>query len=88
MRAVSCRRCAPSSLRRFMLCLRGSEKVAVVHGTADLPKIGQAPVTVIVLDELNLNFADESYAPAEARSVAEDAARGDAFSGNADGSDL
>ena len=40
----------------------GSAKVAVVQGTADLPKIGQAPVTVIVLDELNLNFSDESYA--------------------------
>ena len=40
----------------------GSTATALVRNTADLPKIGEAPVTVIVLDELNLNFSDESYA--------------------------
>jgi VWFA-related protein len=40
----------------------GSTETVLVRGTADLPKIGEAPVTIIVLDELNLNFADESYA--------------------------
>ena len=40
----------------------GSTAAAVVRSTADLAKIGQAPVTVLVLDELNMGFSDESYA--------------------------
>lgn len=34
----------------------------VVNSTADLPKIGQAPVAIIIIDELNMNFADRAYA--------------------------
>jgi VWFA-related protein len=35
---------------------------AIVHSAADLPKIGDAPVTILVLDELNTAFTDMSYA--------------------------
>src|ERR1017187_5825802 len=35
---------------------------AVVTSAADLPKIGNAPVTILVLDELNTAFADMSFA--------------------------
>ena len=38
---------------------------AVVHSAADLPKIGQAPVTILVLDELNSAFGDMSFARQE-----------------------
>ena len=34
----------------------------VVTSAADLPKIGNAPVTILVLDELNTAFADMSFA--------------------------
>ncbi len=34
----------------------------MVRSTADLHRIGQAPVTVLVLDELNMKFEDETYA--------------------------
>jgi VWFA-related protein len=34
----------------------------VVNSSADLPKIGSAPVTLIVLDELNMSFSDRAYA--------------------------
>ena len=34
---------------------------AVVHSSADLPKISNAPVTVLVLDELNTRFEDMSF---------------------------
>jgi VWFA-related protein len=34
----------------------------LVRSTADLPKIGVAPVTLIVLDELNTSFEDMAYA--------------------------
>jgi VWFA-related protein len=34
----------------------------LVRSTADLPKIGAAPVTLIVLDELNTSFEDMAYA--------------------------
>ena len=34
----------------------------VVDSTADLGKIGEAPVTLLVLDELNMTFADRSFA--------------------------
>jgi VWFA-related protein len=34
----------------------------VVSSAADLPKIGNAPVTILVLDELNTAFADMSFA--------------------------
>lgn len=36
--------------------------VALVHSSADLPKIGQAPVNVLVFDELNTPFHDLAYA--------------------------
>jgi VWFA-related protein len=35
---------------------------AIVHSAADLNKIGNAPVTILVLDELNTAFADMTYA--------------------------
>jgi VWFA-related protein len=35
--------------------------VAVVNSAADLKKIGDAPVTILVLDELNSRFEDMSY---------------------------
>ena len=34
----------------------------VVNSTADLPKIGQAPITLLLLDELNMTFEDRVYA--------------------------
>jgi len=34
----------------------------VVNSAADLPKIGNAPVTIMVLDELNTAFSDMAYA--------------------------
>jgi len=34
---------------------------AIVHSAADLKKIGDAPVTVLVLDELNSRFEDMSF---------------------------
>ncbi len=34
---------------------------AIVHSAADLPKIGDAPVTILVLDELNSRFEDMSF---------------------------
>jgi VWFA-related protein len=35
--------------------------VDLVHSAADLPKIGNAPVTILVLDELNTRFEDMSF---------------------------
>jgi len=35
---------------------------AIVNSSADLPKIGNAPITLLVLDELNTQFTDMSYA--------------------------
>lgn len=35
---------------------------AIVNSAADLKKIGDAPVTILVLDELNSRFQDRSYA--------------------------
>lgn len=35
---------------------------AIVHSATDLPKIGNAPVTLLVLDELNTRFEDMSFA--------------------------
>jgi VWFA-related protein len=37
---------------------------AIVNSAADLKKIGDAPVTILVLDELNSRFEDMSYARA------------------------
>ena len=34
----------------------------LVRSSADLPRIGQAPITLLVLDELNMSFGDEVYA--------------------------
>ena len=39
-----------------------STGTVLVNSTADLGRIGQAPVTLIVLDELNMTFADRAYA--------------------------
>jgi VWFA-related protein len=38
------------------------KNVVLVRSTADLPKIGAAPVTLIVLDELNTSFEDMAFA--------------------------
>jgi len=35
---------------------------AIVNSAADLPKIGDAPLTILVLDELNTAFTDMAYA--------------------------
>jgi VWFA-related protein len=35
---------------------------AVVNGTADLPKIGNAPVNILVIDQLNSQFEHAAYA--------------------------
>ncbi len=40
----------------------GPAGAAVVNSAADLKKIGDAPVTVLVLDELNSTFEEMSYA--------------------------
>lgn len=40
----------------------GSAGKVIVNSTADLVKIGQAPVTMLALDELNMDFADTTYA--------------------------
>ena len=34
----------------------------LVNSTTDLPKIGTAPVTILVLDELNVSFAERGFA--------------------------
>jgi VWFA-related protein len=34
----------------------------IVNSSADLPKIGASPVTLLVLDELNMNFSDRAFA--------------------------
>ncbi len=34
----------------------------VVESTADLPRIGRAPVTILVLDEINMTSGDQRYA--------------------------
>ena len=39
-----------------------STGTVLVNSTADLGRMGQAPVTLIVLDELNMTFADRAYA--------------------------
>jgi len=40
----------------------GGKAQVVVTSAADLPKIGNAPVTILVLDELNTAFPDMSFA--------------------------
>jgi VWFA-related protein len=40
----------------------GGKREVVVASAADLPKIGNAPVTLLVLDELNTAFSDMSFA--------------------------
>jgi VWFA-related protein len=40
----------------------------LVRSTEDLPKIGSAPVTLIVLDELNTSFEDMAYARNQVKS--------------------
>jgi VWFA-related protein len=36
-------------------------KTPLVHSSADLKNIGDAPVTILVIDELNTQFMDEAY---------------------------
>lgn len=57
----------PQKIRSFELpsqhkmpLAAGGEEV-VVHSSADLSKIGPAPVTILVLDELNTSFEDMAY---------------------------
>jgi VWFA-related protein len=54
----------PQRIRSFSVPADHSMPVAsevVVHSTADLAKIGNAPVTMLVLDELNTSFEDMAY---------------------------
>jgi VWFA-related protein len=56
---------APQQIRYFELPSAhhmppGNE--AIVHSAADLSKIGNAPTTILVLDELNTSFEDMAYA--------------------------
>jgi VWFA-related protein len=37
-------------------------QATIVNSSADLPKIGQSPVTILVLDEMNTRFEDSAYA--------------------------
>lgn len=40
----------------------GNEMQPVVHGTVDLPRIGNAPVNILVFDELNTKWDETAYA--------------------------
>ena len=40
---------------------QGQEATAVVNSAADLSKIGDAPVTILVIDELNSTFQDSAF---------------------------
>lgn len=51
----------PPSLHTMPQSADGKPQM-VVTSAADLPKIGNAPVTLLVLDELNTSFSDMSYA--------------------------
>ena len=51
----------PPSLHAMPQPVDGKPQV-VVTSAVDLPKIGNAPVTLLVLDELNTSFSDMSYA--------------------------
>jgi VWFA-related protein len=55
----------PQTLRSFeppSAHLSPAPGVPIVHSTADLAKIGVAPVTILVMDELNTSFEDMAYA--------------------------
>jgi len=59
---------APQTLKHFetsILTSADSAKHPPVNGTADLAKIGNAPVDILVFDELNSRFEDMAYARAE-----------------------
>ena len=43
----------------------GSEGKALVHSSADLKKVGNAPLDILVFDEINTTFADTSFARVE-----------------------
>jgi VWFA-related protein len=50
------------SLHRMPVVAAGSGAASVVvESAADLKKIGEAPVTILVIDELNSKFEDSSY---------------------------
>jgi VWFA-related protein len=51
----------PPSLHQMPRSADG-KPIAIVTSAADLPKIGNAPVTLLVLDELNTPFSDMSFA--------------------------
>lgn len=58
----------PQTIKHFeasALTLAGSGKHPPVNGTADLAKIGNAPVDILVFDELNSRFEDMGYARTE-----------------------
>lgn len=62
----------PQSIRSFeapsahiMPGSKAGQPVNLVHSAADLPKIGVAPVTILVLDELNTRFEDMSFGRAQ-----------------------
>ena len=57
----------PQTLRSFdppsgHIMPHGSEAHPVVHGTADLAKIGSAPVNILVFDELNTTWDGTAFA--------------------------
>jgi len=52
---------APAEHRMPAATAAAAGGAAVVHSAADLTKIGDAPVTVLVIDELNSRFEDSSY---------------------------
>lgn len=55
----------PQNIRNFeapSVHLMPASSQAIVHSTEDLPKIGAAPVNVLVIDELNTPFVQTAYA--------------------------
>lgn len=58
----------PQAIRSFepptahaMPGAKSGQPIDLVHSASDLPKIGAAPVTILVLDELNTRFEDMSF---------------------------
>ncbi|SNT34550.1 VWFA-related domain-containing protein [Granulicella rosea] len=59
---------APQSIRHFeasQLAATDAAHAPLVQSTADLAKIGNAPVDILVFDELNSRFEDMAYSRAE-----------------------
>jgi VWFA-related protein len=58
----------PQTIKHFessRLITPGGPPQTMVHGTADLKKIGNSPVNIFVFDELNSKFEDMAYARAQ-----------------------